>query len=143
MTTQLDDLACQLAAENIIENFRAQMTMDERVNAANFLHSEAFFPERDPRSAEYQAGVMWALKTRFNVPVERSIAKAGTAAWDAWRAGVDEGKHIYRDWLTNRSDGHKYWQLFADHFDNCGGNMHLFWCALGRKFGGIHGDQHQ
>lgn len=142
MNTELDDLACQLAAENIIAKFRTTMTMDERLNAVNFLHSEAFFPERDPRSAEYQAGVMWALKTRFELPVARSAAKVGTAALDAWYAGVNEGKDLYHDWLTNRSDGHKYWLLFAEHFEGCGGKMSLFWCALDRKLGGVqHGSK--
>lgn len=142
MNTELDELACQLAAEAIIAKFRTTMTLDERLNAVNYLHSEAFFPERDPRSAEYKAGAMWALKTRFELPAERTTAKVGTAALDAWYSGADEGRDLYRSWLRNWGNGAGYWHLFAQHFDGCGGDMSLFWCALDRKLGGQDGNQH-
>ncbi len=102
---------------------------------ANYLHSEAFFPERDPRSAEYKAGAMWAVKTRFELPAERTTAKAGTAEMDAWLAGVDEGKDYYQGWLHNSGTGAGYWRLFSQYFEHCGGDMPHFWCALGRKVG--------
>jgi hypothetical protein len=60
------------------------------------LMAKAFPPGRDPRSAEYKAGVRAMLEKCLNgkplpMPYER-----GTAQCDAYFAGWDEGSLIYR-----------------------------------------------
>jgi hypothetical protein len=61
------------------------------------LMAKAFAPGRDPRSAEYKAGVRSILAWRLNsVPLAMPYALGSTQA-DAFFAGQDEGKAIWRD----------------------------------------------
>lgn len=58
------------------------------------MHS-AFAPSRAPRSNEYKEGVRAVLRQRF---VGKPLAcphKAGTASFDAFFAGADEGRSIW------------------------------------------------
>ncbi len=60
------------------------------------LYQTAFYNGRTPRSQEYQAGTRAALEHRiehkdFDIPYQ-----VGTAAADAFFAGIEEGKTIWR-----------------------------------------------
>lgn len=60
------------------------------------LFQTAFYNGRTPRSQEYKAGARMALEHRierkdFDMPYQ-----AGTAAADAYFAGIEEGKTIWR-----------------------------------------------
>lgn len=60
------------------------------------LYQTAFYNGRTPRSQEYQAGTRAALEQRierkdFDMPYQ-----VGTAAADAFFAGIEEGKTIWR-----------------------------------------------
>lgn len=60
------------------------------------LMDAAFFPGRTPRSAEYRAGCRAALEFRFaGQPLPMPYA-AGTAAADAFFAGIEEGHAIWQ-----------------------------------------------
>lgn len=61
------------------------------------LMRNAFAPGRAPRSNEYKEGVRAVLNQRF---VGKPLAcphKAGTASFDAFFAGVDEGRSIWAE----------------------------------------------
>lgn len=60
------------------------------------LMQAAFFNGRAPRSAEYQAGARMALQHRIERADIVPPYQAGTAAADAFFAGLDEGKSIWR-----------------------------------------------
>ena len=60
------------------------------------LYQTAFYNGRTPRSQEYKAGARMALEHRierkdFDMPYQ-----VGTAAADAFFAGIEEGKNIWR-----------------------------------------------
>lgn len=60
------------------------------------LYQTAFYNGRTPRSQEYKAGARIALEHRierkdFDMPYQ-----VGTAAADAFFAGIEEGKTIWR-----------------------------------------------
>lgn len=60
------------------------------------LYQTAFYNGRTPRSHEYKAGARMALEHRierkdFDIPYQ-----VGTAAADAFFAGIEEGKAIWR-----------------------------------------------
>lgn len=60
------------------------------------LFNAAFSTARDPRSAEYRAGVRAALAFRIEgVPIRHQHA-AGTAADDAFASGIQEGHAVWR-----------------------------------------------
>lgn len=65
------------------------MTVDQLMQAA-------FFNGRTPRSAEYKAGTRMALEHRIDRIDIVPPYQAGTAAADAFFAGLDEGKSIWR-----------------------------------------------
>lgn len=60
------------------------------------LMQAAFFNGRAPRSAEYQAGTRMALEHRIERKDFELPYKVGTAAADAYFAGIEEGKAIWR-----------------------------------------------
>jgi hypothetical protein len=60
------------------------------------LFDAAFNNARDPRSAEYKAGVRAVLNYRVAGTRIRSAHPMGTAQADAFYAGVDEGHRIWR-----------------------------------------------
>jgi hypothetical protein len=60
------------------------------------LMQSAFFNGRTPRSAEYKAGTRMALEHRIDRHDIVPPYPAGTAAADAFFAGLDEGKSIWR-----------------------------------------------
>lgn len=64
--------------------------------SVNQLYQAAFYNGRTPRSHEYKAGARMALEQRierkdFDMPYQ-----VGTAAADAFFAGIEEGKTIWR-----------------------------------------------
>lgn len=60
------------------------------------LMSAAFNRPRDARSNAYKAGARALLHSRVtNLPLAR-LYHAGTAEFDAFYAGVDEGREIWR-----------------------------------------------
>ena len=64
--------------------------------SVDLLYQTAFYNGRTPRSQEYKAGARMALEHRilqkdFELPYQ-----AGTAAADAFFAGIEEGKTIWR-----------------------------------------------
>ena len=66
--------------------------------SAQVLFDEAFAGPRDARSADYKAGVLALLRYRM-MEVEafqKPAALAGSAEFDAYYAGVDEGWNIVR-----------------------------------------------
>lgn len=64
--------------------------------SADQLFTQAFAGPRDPRSTEYRAGVMAALRYRVDgIAITRPYA-AGTAQDDAFDAGQVEGHAIWR-----------------------------------------------
>jgi hypothetical protein len=60
------------------------------------LVKAAFSGPRTPRSKEYKAGVRAALEFRMNGAPVREPCPPGTAAYDAFFAGVNEGHDIWR-----------------------------------------------
>lgn len=68
------------------------------------LYQTAFYNGRTPRSQEYRAGARMALEHRierkdFDMPYQ-----VGTAAADAFFAGIEEGKAIWRS-AAAKTDG--------------------------------------
>lgn len=61
------------------------------------LMTQAFSVPRDPRSAEYKAGVRAVLDYRLHGKQMSLPFRIGTAAADAYFAGTDEGHRIWRD----------------------------------------------
>lgn len=62
---------------------------------AQELFDEAFAGPRTPRSAAYQAGVLAVLQHLVDgVPHVSCPFPAGSAQFDAFHAGVDEGRRI-------------------------------------------------
>jgi len=57
---------------------------------------KAFDNRRDPRSAEYKAGVMAVLEFRINKRKITSPYTPGTAQADAFAAGIEEGHSIWK-----------------------------------------------
>ncbi len=60
------------------------------------LLDAAFSTARDPRSAEYRAGVRAALAFRIEGTPIRHQHAAGTAADDAFASGIQEGHAVWR-----------------------------------------------
>jgi hypothetical protein len=60
------------------------------------LMAEAFAPGRDPRSAEYKAGVRAILERKLNGTALPLPYALGTVQADAYMAGWDEGNAIWR-----------------------------------------------
>jgi hypothetical protein len=58
--------------------------------------AEAFAPGREPHSAEYKAGVRAILDWRINGVPLAAPYELGTAQADAYVAGQEEGKAIWR-----------------------------------------------
>jgi hypothetical protein len=67
-------------------------------SAAQAIYDEAFSPDspRSPRSPEYKAGVLALLRSKLEGGSVRDPFPEGTAASDAFGAGVAEGLH----WLS-------------------------------------------
>lgn len=69
---------------------------------AKSLHDEAFEQARTPRSEPYKAGVLAALR---NNAVDGGGPHGckhapGTAEFDAFFAGMDEGRDLYHKWVA-------------------------------------------
>lgn len=60
------------------------------------LMDAAFFPGRTARSPEYRAGCRAALEFRLTGKPLPMLYAAGTAAADAFFAGIDEGHAIWQ-----------------------------------------------
>jgi len=67
------------------------------MKSADEIFREAFDRPRNARSPEYQRGVMAALKFRLEQVKIAHPFPEGTAAFDAYYAGVDEGHRLWRD----------------------------------------------
>jgi hypothetical protein len=61
-----------------------------------YLYHEAFSTPRDPRSAEYKAGVRAALAFHIEGKRIAHLYEAGTAQDDAYHAGIAEGHTAWR-----------------------------------------------
>lgn len=74
-------------------------TRDEQLDKAEALYKEAFSVPRDPRSDAYKRGVLAALSYRFAgiSTNENCPYKPGTAEYDAFAAGCDEGHRRWRE----------------------------------------------
>jgi hypothetical protein len=73
-----------------------QLIERARIGTVDQLHTAAFDRPRDPRSAEYKAGVRAALEFRIEgAPIARPYP-AGTAQDDAFDGGLAEGHAIWR-----------------------------------------------
>jgi hypothetical protein len=76
------------------------------VNVADMLFEAAFRMPREPRSAEYKAGVLAALQDRVNRANHSPDRHdppypMGTALCDAWLAGYQEGMLVWESqWET-------------------------------------------
>jgi hypothetical protein len=71
------------------------------INTADSLFETAFNRLREPRSLEYKAGVLAALRDRFNRANGSLIRHdppytMGTTQCDAWVAGYQEGLLIWQ-----------------------------------------------
>jgi hypothetical protein len=77
------------------EKQMAKYTVDE-------LMKRAFDVPRDPRSAEYKAGVRSILTLRLGGVAKPFPYRLGTVEADAYLAGQDEGNRI---WRTLQDDG--------------------------------------
>lgn len=129
------DLAHRLAIENAIKNYRAKMTLEERVLAVAFLLD---YPT-ELRSPEYKAGMRSALNQSFSVREDACQFELGTAACDAWRTGYQDGLSRYHNWRkpfinVSASAGAAYWALFAQSFPQGGVEMADFWEVFVGKF---------
>lgn len=83
-------VACVTASANLGGNVAtSELSVDQLMRAA-------FFNGRTPRSAEYQAGTRMALEQRIERVDIVPPYEAGTAAADAFFAGLAEGKSIWR-----------------------------------------------
>lgn len=60
------------------------------------LYQTAFYNSRTPRSQEYKAGARMALEHRIERKDIEVPYQVGTAAADAFFAGIEEGKTIWR-----------------------------------------------
>lgn len=60
------------------------------------LYQTAFYNGRTPRSQEYKAGARMALEHRIERKDIEVPYQVGTAAADAFFAGIEEGKTIWR-----------------------------------------------
>ncbi len=86
------------------------MAADKRPAAktAQQLFASAFNTPRDPRSPEYKAGVLAALKFRMGeaptvILPDYASGHQGTAREDAFFAGVSEGHSVWRRYTTEAS----------------------------------------
>lgn len=61
------------------------------------LYQTAFYNGRTPRSQEYKAGARMALEHRIERKDFDMPNQVGTAAADAFFAGIEEGKTIWRN----------------------------------------------
>jgi hypothetical protein len=65
---------------------------------AELLLAQAFSKPRDARSGEYKEGIKVLLYARLTKTAMPRPYKAGTASYDAFYAGVDEGQAIWREY---------------------------------------------
>jgi ferredoxin-NADP reductase len=72
------------------------MTTLSTVATADQLFAAAFDVPRDPRSAEYKVGALAALRFRIEGRKITRPYSAGSAADDAYHAGIAEGHAIWR-----------------------------------------------
>jgi hypothetical protein len=67
------------------------------VNLVDTLMDQAFNCIRDPRSAEYRAGVRAVLERRVNGKRINLVYMPGSAECDAFHAGCTEGHRRWRE----------------------------------------------
>lgn len=86
-------LACATtnAASRSFDRFAAAGVM-----SVDNIMKAAFFDGRTPRSAEYKAGTRMALEHRIERKDIVPPYETGTAAADAYFAGIQEGQLLYR-----------------------------------------------
>jgi len=81
------------------------MNMQERTAAdkrsiASYLFARAFAKSRDLRSQAYKDGVMAAVLMQVSGTEVRCQFARGSAEWDAFAAGKDEGHAIGREYKS-------------------------------------------
>lgn len=70
------------------------------MGTAQELYAKVFSVSRGARSPEYKAGVLAALRNRFDGKPVVSPYHPGTASYDAWSSGLEEGHSIWRNHIT-------------------------------------------
>jgi hypothetical protein len=89
--------ACSVCGATATLEWDGGVTFDRAVPTVDELMSEAFRPSRHPRSAEYIAGVRAILAHRIEGVAIAMPYELGTCQADAWLAGAEEGKTIWRE----------------------------------------------
>jgi len=77
---------------------------NRKSKTADEIFKDAFDVPRNPRSPEYKRGVLAALKFRREGVKISDPFPEGTAASDAFHAGVDEGHTLWREWARREDD---------------------------------------
>jgi hypothetical protein len=77
------------------------------MKTADELFEDIFSKPRDPRSIEYKRGVLSALRLRLEQMTISNPFPAGTAAADAFDAGVEEGHLRWRIENERLSEQHQ------------------------------------
>ena len=72
---------------------------------AQALHAEAFGKPRQPRSEAYKLGCLHALMRRVAGMKTSCPFRPGTAEFDAYYAGNDEGLAIWRNYQEETHGG--------------------------------------
>ena len=82
------------------------MSRKDREALVQHLYQAAFSVPREPRSPEYRRGVLDALRYRCGLTETLRLPEAfgtGTAAADAWFAGIEEGHARWREYAEKSS----------------------------------------
>jgi hypothetical protein len=96
VTASAKDLKTFLAEEDAL----LAVGWQTELGLLNRMMAWAFHEARDPRSPEYRAGVRDMLLFKLVEKPLRNPWMLGTAHADAWFAGVEEGKLVFKFHLT-------------------------------------------
>jgi hypothetical protein len=77
------------------------MKLDLTEGPAQAIYAWAFRPGREKRSDEYKRGVLNHLKNRLEQTELVCPFEAGTAQFDAYYSGCDEGRVLAAEWLRD------------------------------------------
>jgi hypothetical protein len=91
-----EHVACSVCGATAMLEWDGGVTLHRAAPTVDELMAEAFRPGRDPRSAEYIAGVRDALRLHIEGCQLVLPYALGTAQCDAYLAGCEEGKAIWR-----------------------------------------------
>jgi predicted SprT family Zn-dependent metalloprotease len=91
-----EHVACSVCGATATLEWDGGATFDRPAPNVEALMAEAFKPGREPRSAEYKEGVRAVLAMRIERSQLALPYALGTAQCDAYLAGCEEGKEIWR-----------------------------------------------